>query len=71
MTKVIEINGITGQVIEREPTQAEMDQRTKDATKRTALAKAQADAQTAKDKSRQIILDRLGITADEAALLFG
>ena len=34
-------------------------------------AKAQAKAKTAKDKARQIILDRLGITADEAALLFG
>jgi hypothetical protein len=34
-------------------------------------AKAQAKAKADKDKARQIILDRLGITADEAALLFG
>ena len=71
MTKVLEINGITGEVIEREPTQAEIDQRTKDATKRTALAKTQTDAQTAKDEARQAVLDKLGLTADEAAALLG
>jgi len=32
---------------------------------------ARATAQTAKDNARQIVLDRLGITADEAALLLG
>ena len=32
-----------------------------------ALAKAQAD----KAAARQVVLDRLGITADEAALLLG
>jgi len=30
---------------------------------------ARASAQTAKDAARQAVLDRLGITADEAALL--
>jgi len=30
---------------------------------------ARANAQTAKDAARQAVLDRLGITADEAALL--
>ena len=34
-------------------------------------AKAQAKAKADKDKARQIILDRLGITAAEAALLLG
>ena len=34
-------------------------------------AKAQAKAKADKDKARQIILDRLGITADEAKLLLG
>ena len=37
-------------------------------------AKAERDktkAETAKAKAKQVILDRLGITADEAALLLG
>lgn len=34
-------------------------------------AKAQAKADADKAKARQIVLDRLGITADEAALILG
>jgi hypothetical protein len=34
-------------------------------------AKAQAKAETDKSTARQAVLDRLGITADEAALLLG
>ena len=33
--------------------------------------KERAKAETAKAKARQAVLDRLGITADEAALLLG
>tara|TARA_R110000822_G_scaffold200128_1_gene337754 strand:+ start:680 stop:874 length:195 start_codon:yes stop_codon:yes gene_type:complete len=33
--------------------------------------KANVKAETDKAKARQIVLDRLGITADEAALLLG
>ena len=36
-----------------------------------AADKAEAKAQTAKATARQAVLDRLGITADEAALLLG
>jgi len=36
-----------------------------------AKAKARADAQTAKDLARQAVLDKLGLTADEAAALLG
>ena len=36
-------------------------------TENKAAAKAEAD----KAKQRQVVLDRLGITADEAALLLG
>ena len=36
-----------------------------------AEAKAQAQAKANKAEARQIVLDRLGITADEAALLLG
>ena len=34
-------------------------------------AKAQADAQAAKAEARQAVLDKLGLTADEAAALLG
>jgi hypothetical protein len=34
-------------------------------------AKAEAKAETERAKARQTLLDRLGITADEAALLLG
>ena len=36
-----------------------------------AEAEAQAKADAAKAKAKQALLDRLGITADEAALLLG
>jgi len=36
-----------------------------------AEAEAQADAQTAKVAARQAVLDKLGLTADEAAALLG
>ena len=36
-----------------------------------AAAKAEAKAQADKAIARQIVLDKLGITADEAALLLG
>lgn len=38
---------------------------------RAAEAQAQADALAAKAKAKQAVLDKLGITADEAALLLG
>ena len=36
-----------------------------------AEAQAQADAREAKAEARQAVLDKLGLTADEAAALFG
>jgi len=36
-----------------------------------AAAKAQADALAAKKTARQAVLDKLGLTADEAAALLG
>ena len=36
-----------------------------------AEAKAQAEAQAAKAAARQAVLDKLGLTADEAAALLG
>jgi hypothetical protein len=51
----------------REMTDTEFAQYEADQITNTAQAKAQAD----KAKARQAVLDRLGITADEAALLLG
>jgi hypothetical protein len=36
-----------------------------------AAAQAQADALVAKETARQAVLDKLGLTADEAAALLG
>lgn len=51
----------------REMTDAEFAQYELDQVANKAQAKAEADKATA----RQAVLDRLGITADEAALLLG
>jgi len=51
----------------REMNDAEFAQYEIDQAANKAAAKAQAD----KAKAKQALLDRLGITADEAALLFG
>ena len=56
-----------GTVIERDFTDAELAQIEKD--KATQLVK-QAEAE-AKKAQRQVILDRLGLTSDEARLLLG
>ena len=53
--------------VAREMTDAENDQYNLD----LAEWQAQAKADKAKAKQKQIVLDRLGITADEAALILG
>jgi len=67
MSKITEFDAITGATTERDLTDAELAQVAIDKAEAKAQAKAQADKATAK----QAILDRLGITADEAALLLG
>jgi hypothetical protein len=64
-----EFNAITGEetITEREETSAETKDRLERA-KELAAAKAEADS---KEAARQALLDRLGITADEAQLLLG
>jgi hypothetical protein len=57
----------TNEVIDREMNDAEFAQYQSDQTAR-AEAKTEAEA---KEASRQAILDRLGLTADEAALILG
>ena len=65
MTTIKIHNTETGEVIEREMNAKELEQWEKDQaqTKKDAAAKIKADQ--AIQEKRQIILDRLGITADE------
>ena len=67
MTKpMIRIHNVeTGEIIDREMTAAEIKAHDLDA----AALKALEDANAAKAISKAALLDRLGITADEAALL--
>jgi hypothetical protein len=65
MTKITEINPGIDSVVEREATKEELAQFALDAS--DSLAK-QAEL-TAKETAKAALLKRLGITADEAALL--
>jgi hypothetical protein len=60
-------NQATNEVIDRQMTEAEFLQYEED---KAAEAAKQAEAET-KETARQAILDRLGLTADEAALILG
>ena len=65
MSKVYEINATTGEIIERDLTAAERAEAAK-AAQDFAEAKALNDA---KEAEKAALLDRLGITAEEAKLL--
>jgi hypothetical protein len=64
-----EVNVQTGEetITERDETAAEKKAR-EASEKEFAIAQAEAEAKTT---ARQVILDRLGLTADEAKLLLG
>ena len=64
---MMELDAITGEVVTRDYTEAEAAQRTKDLAKHAALKEAEAERAAA----RQAVLDKLGLTADEVAALFG
>jgi hypothetical protein len=64
---IIEHNVTTGEIIERELTAAELHQLEQD---QAEYAAKQAETE-AKATARQAILDRLGLTAEEARLLLG
>ncbi len=62
---ILEIDVLTGKEIQREATTAELNLSKADETRRLEkIAQAQTKAQ-----ARIALLERLGITADEAALL--
>lgn len=65
--KITEHNVETGEITEREMTAEELAQWEQD--KADAEAKIQNIA--AAEAARQVLLDKLGITADEAKLLLG
>ena len=60
-------NSTTNEVIDRDMTDAEYMQYQIDKTK----ADADETAKTAKDVARQAVLDKLGLTQDEAQALLG
>ena len=73
-TKMVEVNCTTGEVIEREMTKAELaaEKKFQDDAKKVNLNNLPLTPEAiAKAEARQAILDRLGITADEAKLLLG
>ena len=67
MAKVIEIDATTNSAVERDETSEEKANR--DASHKTYLDEIKA-AET-KAAARQAVLDKLGLTADEAAALLG
>jgi hypothetical protein len=71
MADVMEIDAQTNEVIVRDMTAGEVEQRTKDLAKHAALSDAQAEAKASRALAREALLDRLGITVEEAQLLLG
>ena len=67
----IEVNCTTGEVLEIELTDEEVAQREADAAAAETQRKTDEKAAADKAVARAAILDRLGLTADEAAILLG
>jgi len=66
MTNIMEIDAITGETTVTELTKKQIDDR--EAAHNAKQAEIDAEL-AAKAAAKQIVLDRLGITTDEAALL--
>ena len=64
---ITEINVQTGEIVEREMNADELAQWEAD----KAAAEAKAEKVAAKEAARQAVLEKLGLTADEAAALLG
>ena len=71
MGKVIIVDAITGDVVEREQTNEEKVQTVADAAEVKASNDARVKAETAKATAKQAVLDKLGLTSDEVAALLG
>ena len=66
MGKVVIIDALTNERIEREQTEAELAQSIADEAEAKARAKAEAD----KAKLKEATIAKLGLSADEVAALF-
>lgn len=64
-------DGLTGKQTVREATEEEITKRQLEIELAEAEANAQEQADTEKESAKAALLERLGITADEAALLLG
>jgi hypothetical protein len=67
----VEVNCTTGETSIIELTDAEIAQMEADAVAAETQRKADEKAEADKAAAREAILDRLGLTADEAAILLG
>jgi hypothetical protein len=65
MGKVVIINALTGETVEREQTDAELEQSKVDEVQAQAQAKAEDD----RAKLKESVLVKLGLTADEVTAL--
>jgi hypothetical protein len=68
MDKVTEIDALTGEVIERKPTEAELEQSKKDALEKQEIDAAKALLEATK-AAAQAKLEALGLTADDLKAL--
>ena len=71
MHKKMILNAQTGEIIEREMTALEEAEHLEKIEKTKLAIKTETAAQIAKVAARQAVLDKLGLTADEAAALLG
>jgi hypothetical protein len=67
MIRIIDGN----QIVDREMTDEEFTAYEANQSENAAIAEAQAEAQAAKATARQALLEKLGITEEEAQLLLG
>ncbi len=69
--KITEINGITDSIIERDATPEEVALIKEEQDERAEAKAAEEAAEAERAIAKAALLDQLGITADEAALLLG
>jgi hypothetical protein len=69
--KIIEANCTTGEVIERELTADELAQAEADNATSATLKNAEAELIAEQAAKKAALLEKLGITAEEATLLLG
>jgi hypothetical protein len=66
---IYEVNVSNGEIVEREPTAEEMAQELADRERLAKQAKEKADAEAEAIAAKAALLEKLGITEEEARLL--